>query len=114
MFAFKLTLRILGIGAGAWLTLCGCADSTLTAKDAGRRDDAGAERDRDAGARAAPDAGGSRGLRVKPRIVTVELPPIASRSITAGPDGGPVYGPIVPLDGAKVCVVRRRDAFAAF
>jgi hypothetical protein len=91
--------RMRGCLIAALLALTGCADSTLTAKDAGQR---------------VPDAGPDGGQRVKLRTVVVNLPPIATRTISAGPDGAPVYGEIVPLDGAKACIVQRREAFAVF
>jgi hypothetical protein len=53
-------------------------------------------------------------VRVKERLVAIELPPVARRTVRPGPDGEFVYGEFELLDGATSCIVRRRKAFATF
>jgi hypothetical protein len=85
----------------------GCGSSKSVASDAGT---SGHNKGDAAAAATSPDAG----KRVKPRLVGIDLNPIAGREVTTGPDGEPVFGPVQPLDGAKICVVQRRDAFQVF
>src|SRR5262249_3757008 len=76
--------------AAALLALAGCSgsDSKATVRDAGDNGHSGLSSSRDA----AP--------RVKPRTVAIELPPVATREVSQGPDGAPVYGEITQLDDA--------------
>jgi hypothetical protein len=84
----------------------GCSAADSNAHDAGAASHASRDAGRDA---ALSDA--SR--HVKLRTVAFALPPVATREVSRGSDGDPVYGEIKPLDGASVCVAQRREAFAA-
>src|SRR5262249_35045914 len=94
------------LGLLALLALSACADSTLTSKPAG------GDGAKDAGEPDAskPDAG----RRVKTRTVAIDVVQVVTREVSVGPDGNPEYGDMVPLVGADICAVQRRDAFAEF
>ena len=79
------------------LTLAGCADSTVSSHDGGAQ-------------QSTPDSGS----RVNERKVAIDLIRFATRDVTEGPDGEPAFGELEPLDGADVCIVQRREAFAVF
>ncbi len=52
--------------------------------------------------------------RVKPRLVTIELPMVMHRSVELGEDGLYDWGPLEPLDEVTTCVIERRGAYAIF
>jgi hypothetical protein len=52
--------------------------------------------------------------RVKERTVSIELFPIAHRELIEGADGAVSFAPFTPIGGARVCLARRRAAFALF
>jgi hypothetical protein len=91
------------------LASAGCDDSTPDEREA----DGGQQMHADAGDRDAAlrdDAG----RRIKPRTVGIDLARIATREVTKGDHGEPVFGPIKPLEGADVCVLQQRKAFDVF
>jgi hypothetical protein len=100
------------LGLLALLLSSACADSTLTGKPADSGDGAHSRGKLDAG-----DADASTtdaGRRVKERTVAIDVVQAATRDVRVGADGNPEFGEMVPLVGADVCAVQRRDAYAEF
>lgn len=93
--------------AALLLACAGCSDDSDSGSKSKASDAGAAHGERDA-------ANHDVGRRVKERLVSLDLSPIATREVSNGADGNPVFGKVQPLDGAKVCVKQRREAFAVF
>ncbi len=54
------------------------------------------------------------GLRVKPRLVTIELPRVVHRTLEEAEDGSVAWSAPEEIDDAITCVIERRDAYSPF
>jgi hypothetical protein len=52
--------------------------------------------------------------RVKPRLVTIELPRVVHRALEEQEDGSFLWGVPEPIDGVKTCATERRDVYSPF
>src|SRR5262245_19719682 len=95
-----LATRVSALAAG--LTCAACSDSESSHR--------GVDGGGNGGGSSVPRSSDA-GRRVNPRLTAIDLARFGTREVEQGSDGQPLYGEMVPLADADVCVVRRREAF---